>query len=90
VANLEFARAVEPDNPSIHARMGTARALRAQGQPTVPSTIGLELETNPFLRWDATAVRAAADTVQVGASNSAMTTFAAIRSWKDRFQPGEK
>jgi hydroxyacylglutathione hydrolase len=88
VANLEFALAVEPDNRAIHARMASARTLRTQARPTVPSTMDLELETNPFLRWDVSAVRAAADAVQAGAGDSQVATFAAIRAWKDRFRPG--
>lgn len=85
VANLEFAVAVEPDNSAIRTRLQHARALRAEGRVTLPSTIGLERETNPFLRCETSAVRAAAEKVQPGASGSAVATFAAIRAWKDRF-----
>jgi hydroxyacylglutathione hydrolase len=85
LSNLRFALAVEPDNARLHARQAECSALRARGTPTVPSTIDEERATNPFLRVDAAAVRAAADTRQPGASSDAVTTFAAIRAWKNAF-----
>jgi hydroxyacylglutathione hydrolase len=51
----------------------------------VPSTIAEERATNPFLRSDAPAVRAAAEAQQPGAGAAAVSTFAAIRAWKNRF-----
>jgi hydroxyacylglutathione hydrolase len=58
VANLHFALHVEPDNAAARARLDAARATRAGGGPTVPSTIGEELAINPFLRVGEPAVRA--------------------------------
>lgn len=49
-ANAAFALSVEPQNDALQQRAKEIEALRAEGRPTVPSTIGLELETNPFLR----------------------------------------
>ncbi len=49
-ANAAFALSVEPQNAALQARSKEIDALRAEGKPTVPSTIGLEKETNPFLR----------------------------------------
>ncbi len=49
-SNLRFAQEAEADNPAIHARAQTVASLRAQGACTLPSSIGLEWETNPFLR----------------------------------------
>jgi hydroxyacylglutathione hydrolase len=49
-ANLEFAIAVEPDNPELGARFEQVKHARAQGLITLPSTILLEKRTNPFLR----------------------------------------
>lgn len=83
VANLRFARAVEPDNAALARRLADSEAMRARGEPTVPSTIALERATNPFLRCDEPAVRAAAEQRRKGASASAVDTFAAIRAWKD-------
>ena len=50
LANARFAAAVEPANAAIAARLAEVEALRAANQPTVPTTIGAERATNPFLR----------------------------------------
>ena len=50
VDNLEFAAHVEPENTAIAERLAAARRCRAQGLPTIPSTLALECQTNPFLR----------------------------------------
>lgn len=49
-ANLRFALSVDGDNPALRERGAKIQALRAQGLPTVPSSIAEELATNPFLR----------------------------------------
>lgn len=49
-ANGRYAAAAEPDNAAVTERMVTVDAQRAAGEPTVPTTIALELATNPFLR----------------------------------------
>jgi len=49
-SNGRFALTVEPDNAALQARMAEVDALRAAGEPTVPTTIGAELATNPFMR----------------------------------------
>ena len=85
-ANIRFARAVEPDNAALAARSAQCDALRAAQLPTLPSTMGQELATNPFLRC-------AEPTVRVAVRNHAGTdpgdetaVFAALRAWKDVFQ----
>jgi hydroxyacylglutathione hydrolase len=85
VSNLRFARAVEPDNAAVAARLRVCEEKRARGEPTVPSTIAEELATNPFLRTDAPAVRAAAEAREPGAGRDAVSAFAAIRAWKNAF-----
>ncbi len=50
LANARYARAAEPDNRAIAARLAEVEAARARGAPTVPTTIALERETNPFMR----------------------------------------
>lgn len=50
VANGEFCLTIEPENKTLQARMQKVRALRAEGLPTIPSTLALEKETNVFLR----------------------------------------
>lgn len=49
-ANGRYALTAEPDNADLRARMAEVDALRARGEPTVPTTIGLERATNPFMR----------------------------------------
>lgn len=50
LSNAKFACHVEPDNLAIQQRFEQVKAQRAQGLATLPSTIALELATNPFLR----------------------------------------
>ncbi len=50
LANGRFAVMVEPDNRALTERMAEVEALRARGEPTVPTTIALERATNPFMR----------------------------------------
>jgi len=85
VANLRFALAVEPGNADARAQLTRAQALRADGQPTLPSTIGLERRINPFLRTDVPAIRAAAEAHAGKALSSPVAVFAVLRRWKDDF-----
>jgi len=88
LSNLRFALAVEPDNAELLRRRDDSVALREQGQATVPSTIALELATNPFLRCSVPAVQAAALRHQPGAFDSPAdptAVFATLRAWKDRY-----
>ena len=50
LSNGRFAVTVEPDNRALAERMEAVEAARAKGEPTVPTTIALELATNPFMR----------------------------------------
>lgn len=81
VANAAFALSVDPDNPDLIARANAIKRLRSTGEPTVPTTIGEELATNPFLRVDNLAIRQRLRLQD--ASDSAV--FAELRSRKDRF-----
>lgn len=82
--NLRFALAVEPDNPAIHQRIADAAAMRACGEPTVPSTLALEKATNPFLRCGEPAVIAAARQRDANAADP-VAVFAALRAWRNEF-----
>jgi len=80
-SNGRFALTLEPGNQALKARMGEVNALRAAGKPTVPASMGLEKQTNPFLRPDQPEIRKSlgmekADTV---------AAFGEIRARKDRF-----
>ena len=82
-ANLRFAQAVEPDNLALRQRTQAAAQTRANHQPTLPSTLALELATNPFLRTQSPAVRQAA-LRHAPQSHNDVEIFAAIRAWKDQ------
>ena len=85
LSNLKFAAAVEPGNAEraqYHARCET---LRAQGLPTLPSSIALEREVNPFLRCEAPEVVATAR-AHGAANDDKVSVLAALREWKNRFR----
>lgn len=80
-SNAHFALAVTPDDPAVQMRATEVEALRAAGKPTIPSTIGVEKVTNPFLR---AAEPALAQAVSLPPGHAA-EVFAALRRWKDKF-----
>ncbi len=80
-ANARFALSVEPDNPDLVARAEQVKRLRAAGKPTLPTTIGLEKRTNPFLRESEPGIRS-----HIGLMHaSPAQVFAELRSRKDAF-----
>ncbi|WP_066963793.1 hydroxyacylglutathione hydrolase [Microbulbifer sp. Q7] len=85
LANLAFAAAAEPENPDIQERTAAARAARAQNRPTLPSTIGTELRTNPFLRTGFPEIRAKAAAHAGDTLKTPVEIFASLRRWKDTF-----
>lgn len=56
-ANARFALTVDPTNSALKERVEKVDALRGEGKPTLPTTIGEEMATNPFLRWHDTVIR---------------------------------
>ena len=85
LANLKFAQAAEPNNRDIEKRLESARATRDRGEPTLPSTIGLELATNPFLRTGAAEIRTRAAARGATVDATPVEIFATLRQWKDTF-----
>jgi hydroxyacylglutathione hydrolase len=85
LANIDFARAVEPENEDLKARAASDTEKRKSAQPTLPSTIGREKKTNPFLRCRQPAVIAAADKYLGARASDPVQVFAAIRQWKNEF-----
>ena len=79
LGNLKFALTVEPDNTDLQARWQTVQQLRSQNQPTIPSSIGLEKRTNPFLRWDAPSIQQAMGLTEPS------RVFGKLRGMKDVF-----
>ena len=82
LSNAAFALTVEPENPALVARAREVAALRRAGQPTVPSTLGVEKATNPFLRPMSPGLQA---TIGLAGAD-AVTVFARTRALKDRFR----
>ncbi len=81
LSNGRFALSVEPHNEALQARMREVEALRAEDKPTIPTTIGLEKRTNPFMRPDSTEIRNVLDLG--GASN--VDVLGETRRRKDAF-----
>jgi hydroxyacylglutathione hydrolase len=87
LANLRFAHEVEPDNAALQDRIRIEQDKRARGIPTVPSEIGLERQTNPFLRVREPAVRARlAAAGKIAAGQDDASNFGALREWKNNFR----
>jgi len=86
LSNLKFARAVEPGNAVLLHHSSLCEQLRAQLQPTLPSSVALEREINPFLRCSVAAVAAAARGFAPSMDpTDAVAVFAALREWKNKF-----
>ena len=80
LANAKFALGVDPGNVVLEERAREVEALRAQGRPTLPTTIALELAANPFLRADKPEVKAA-----IGMPDAeGAAVFAELRERKNR------
>jgi hydroxyacylglutathione hydrolase len=85
LANLRFASAVEPANVLLQERQAREKTKRDQGQPTLPSTIGEERATNPFLHTDDPVVQSAAERHAGRVLDGRVAVFAEIRAWKNAF-----
>lgn len=86
LANLRFAAAAEPANALIAERIGAETAKRERGIPTVPTSIGLEKATNPFLRDEQPGI--VANLIALGKldrQSAPGAAFAALRTWKNTF-----
>jgi hydroxyacylglutathione hydrolase len=84
LANIGFAKTVEPGNAALVKREERDRQLRAQGKPTLPSRLGDEKATNPFLRVREPAVIESANKYFGARVADPVRVFAAIRDWKNR------
>ena len=84
LANIGFARNVEPGNDALRRREERDRKLREAGRPTLPSTIGEEKATNPFLRAREPAVVDSVNKYLGLRVSDPVRVFAAIRDWKNK------
>jgi len=84
INNLKFAKAVEPDNIDLIKRYDEALDLRKNNIPTLPSTLSIELKTNPFLRAEKNNVqKIISHKFKTGFSEKEI--FRSLRQWKDNF-----
>jgi hydroxyacylglutathione hydrolase len=83
--NLRFAATLEPTNRPLLEKLEAVRALRAAGEPTVPSTIGSEKATNPFLRVESPELRAALRERFPDLPADPVAVFARTRQLKDAY-----
>ena len=79
LSNLKFALTVDRQNQDLQARYESVQQARSQGIATVPSLLGEEKQTNPFLRWDAPALQA------IAKIDEPARVFGRIRGMKDQF-----
>ncbi len=77
--NLQFALTVDGDNADLQRRFDEVKAYRSRREATIPSLLGVEKRTNPFLRWDQPSLQS---TVK---SHDGVQTFARIREMKNNF-----
>ena len=77
--NLQFALTVDGSNPDLQSRFAEVKAVRSRSEATVPSTLGVEKRTNPFMRWNQPALQSAVKSLDP------VQTFARLRGMKDRF-----
>jgi hydroxyacylglutathione hydrolase len=85
LSNIRFARAADPGNAALQELEVKAKKQRDQNLPTLPSTIGQEKATNPFVRVGEPAVIASASRYAGKALDDAVSVLAAIREWKNSF-----
>ncbi len=79
--NIAFARTLEPDNLTLLQRQKDVAALRNAGQPTLPSTMGLECASNPFLRCNQSSIIAHSNAI----SSQELDVFTAIRLLRNTY-----
>lgn len=85
LANLNFSLAVDTENAARDAWLADCRALRAAGEPTLPTTIERERSINPFLRADTPGVLGAITRHTGNRPATPEACFTALRAWKDVF-----
>ena len=79
--NINFALTLEPDNEQLQARASAVKQLRNSHQATLPSTIALELNTNPYLRCQQSAIIKNSHAQK----QDELSVFTAIRSLRNHY-----
>jgi hydroxyacylglutathione hydrolase len=85
LSNLRFATEVDPDNVALQRYQASCLQTRANGQPTLPSTVGLERRINPFLRCRDSALSQRIQTARQCPPDT-ISCFAALREWKNNYR----
>lgn len=85
LSNLNFAKAVEPNNLAIEIRIELENQKLFDGLPTLPSTLELEFLTNPFLRCDIEDVQKSVSQSQGSLFSDDVSVFSGLREWKNNF-----
>ncbi len=85
--NIGFARLVDPDSDAVREREQDCLRRRAAGVPCEPSSVALELATNPFLRVDVDAVRASVSAREPVLQDelSSVEVLARLRRWRNTY-----
>ena len=86
MSNLRFAKEIEPGNLALLERIQHEQAKRDRAMPTVPTSIGLEKQTNPFLRCrEPSVIARLLETGKISAGQDETSHFAALRLWKNHY-----
>jgi hydroxyacylglutathione hydrolase len=85
-ANLRFALTVDPANSTAAEHRSQVERLRALDRPSLPSTMGLEMQINPFLRCNESTVVKAAELHAGKSLKETAAVFGVLRAWKDQFR----
>jgi hydroxyacylglutathione hydrolase len=81
IANANFALSIEPNNKNLCSRIEQVKELRSENKPTLPTTIRIELDTNPFLRTDSPEIQRSLNLLNSHSKN----IFSKLRTKKDSF-----
>ena len=85
LANINFALTVDPNNFELIQYYNAVTKLRESGELTLPSSIGHEINVNPFLRCDQAAIKESAEEYSQQNLKNELEVFTIIRQWKDNF-----
>ena len=83
--NICFAKVVDPKNPSLIKLESTAKKLRHQNIPTIPTTLSLEKVVNPFLRCDQQEIINSTQNYAMKLLSDPLDVFTVLREWKNLF-----
>jgi len=84
LSNIAWALEVDSSNRALLERERQARQTREQGKPTLPSSMALELATNPFLRTNDPTIKQSAERYAGQTLDNEVAVFAQLREWKNR------